>query len=317
MAGFLIVLLSSVFFCLQNIVVRVLFQEQTILGAFQTGGFVAPTFQNSFLLMFLRMVVVVPLMAAIMPTLHADTWQDFRRLRQQASRPALLRAIAGGGLMFLYLALLYVSIGLIPTGIALTLFFTYPVFTALFAWGWFGARPSPFRWGVMGLILLGSVLTMPHSQPDADSSLWLGVTLGIASGVVYALYTVNAQKSFETLHPVPFTWMSFAVALVLSAVSLGVWPVQETGLAWPELWIGSLISAIATLTGHLLNNFGIRLVGATTASMVGATNPALTVLVAWFAIQETLNGLQVLGIIVVTFSVALLSRDRSLHKQTS
>jgi drug/metabolite transporter (DMT)-like permease len=43
--------------------------------------------------------------------------------------------------------------------------------------------------------------------------------------------------------------------------------------------------------------------------MVGAISPALTVLLAWVALRESLNGLQVLGVTVVTLSVVLLSRD--------
>ncbi|NEQ22302.1 MAG: DMT family transporter, partial [Microcoleus sp. SIO2G3] len=211
------------------------------------------------------------------------------------------------------LVLLYISIGLIPTGIALTLFFSYPVFTALFSWRLFGSRPTLFRWSVMGLILLGSSLTLPHSQTTNGFSS-LGVITGITSGITYALYTVIAQKSFERIHPVPFTWISFTTTLVLSAASLMIWNVHEAQLAWLPLWIGGLLSAIATFAGHLLNNFGIRLVGAASASMISATNPALTVILAWLTIQETLNGLQLVGVVIVTLSVALLSRAMTTQK---
>ena len=310
MLGFLIVLLSSVFFCVQNVVVKVLFNEHTILGLVQTGGFVTPTLQHSFLLMVMRMLLVVPLMAALAPKLHPSTWTDIAQLRAPAQRPLLLRLLACGMLMFLYLALLYISIGLIPTGIALTLFFTYPVFTALFSWRLFGDRPTLFRWGVMAAVLVGSALTMPQVNTGISLDRWLGIVLGIASGVAYALYTVFAQKSFEKLHPVPFTWLSFLMALILSAVSLLLWPLPATPLPWVGLWIGGLLSAIVTFAGHLLNNFGIRLIGASTAAMVAASNPTLTVLLAWFTIQERLNVIQISGVAIVTFSVALLSQER-------
>lgn len=312
--GFLIVLLSAVFFCFQNVIVRVLFTQHMLLGVFQTGGFVTPTLPNSFLLLFMRMLVVVPLMALLAPKLYAPTWKEIANLRALERRPLLLQAIGGGTLMFLYLALLYVSLGLIPTGIALTLFFTYPVFTALFSWRLFGDRLTLFRGSVMGLVLLGSALTVPHINPTIGSSSFIGITTGVLSGVAYALYTVTAQKSFQQLHPVPFTWISFATALVLSGASLLVCPVHETALPWLALWMGGLLSAIFTLTGHLLNNFGIRLIGATTAAMVGASNPALTVVLAWVTIQETLNGLQVVGVAIVTLSVVLLSAERRWKK---
>lgn len=308
MLGFLIVLLSASFFCFQNVIVRVLFTEHTILGWVQTGGFITPTLQHSFLLLFMRMLLVVPFMALVAPKLYADTWHDIGQLRNLEQRN-LLRQVSGAGfLMFLYLALLYIAIGMIPTGIALALFFTYPVFTALMAWGWFGDRPTLFRWLVMGLVFVGSALTLPYTTSAQGNEL-VGITTALASGVAFALYTILAQKSFEKLHPVPFTWISFAIALLLAGTSLIVWQSDRTSLPWLPLWIGALLSAIFTFAGHLLNNFGIRLIGATSASMVAATNPALTVVLAWLTIQEALNGLQITGVLLVTLSVALLSRE--------
>lgn len=316
MLGFLIVLLSSFCFCFQNVIVRVLFNQYPVFGIADIGGFVAPTLQNSFLLMFMRMLLVVPLMALLAPKLYSSTWKEIQQLGSSEQREVLWQSIGAGILMFLYLALLYISIGLIPTGIAMTLFFTYPVFTALFSWRWFGSRPTLLRWSVMGAVLFGSFLTMPHSSTTADSDRFVGIVAGVISGITYALYTVVAQKSFEKLHPVPFTWISFATAMVLSGVCFLGWQMYATPLPWLALWIGGLLSAIVTFAGHLLNNFGIRLIGATTASMIGASNPALTVVLAWLTIQETLNGLQILGVLIVTFSVALLSTERSAKAST-
>ncbi|HCF30478.1 MAG TPA: transporter, partial [Cyanobacteria bacterium UBA11049] len=306
--GFLIVLLSAVCFCFQNVIVRVLFNEHTIVGVFETGGFVTPTLQNSFLLMFMRMLLVVPLMAVLAPKLYSPVWNDIKQLWNLDQPTLLLQSVGCGFFMFLYLALLYISIGIIPTGIAMTLFFTYPVFTALLSWRLFGNRPTLLIWSVMGLVLLGSSLTMPLGNTTISSSNSLiGITTGIASGITYAFYTVYAQKCFEKLHPVPFTWLSFATTLVLSGIGLLLWNLHDAQLPWLPLWIGGLLSAIATFGGHLLNNFGIRLIGATSASMIGASNPALTVVLAWFTIEEMLNGLQVVGVVIVTLSIVLLS----------
>lgn len=307
MLGFLIVLLSSFFFCFQNVIVRV--HLKTFLGLFRTGGFVTPTLQNSFLLLFMRMLLVVPLMAFLAPKLYPSTWKDIGELRNLEQRLLLMQSVGCGFLMFLYLALLYISIGMIPTGIALTLFFTYPVFTALFSWRLFGDRPTLLRWSVMGLVLLGSFLTMPHVNTTTDGNSLIGITTGFASGISYAFYTVFAQKSFEKLHPVPFTWLSFTTTLVLSGASLLLWNVHDAQQPWLALWIGGLLSAIFTFAGHLMNNFGIRLIGAVSASMVAASNPALTVVLAWLTIQETLSSLQTVGVIIVSLSVALLSRE--------
>lgn len=312
MLGLFIVLLSSVFFCFQNVIVRVLFSEHTFLGVAHIGGYVTPTLQNSFLLLFMRMLLAVPLMALLLQKLYPSGWRDLGQLRNIEQRRFLLQAVGCGFLMFLYLALLYVAVGMIPTGVAMTLFFSYPVFTALFSWRLLGARPTALHWSVMGLVFLGSSLTMPQINTTADSNSLIGIATAIASGITYALYTVIAQKSFEKLHPVPFTWLSFATTLVLSGVCLLFWNAHNTQLPWLPLWIGALLSALMTFAGHLMNNFGIRLIGAASASMIAATNPALTVVLAWLTIQETLNSWQILGVVIVTLSVALLSREHSL-----
>ena len=68
-------------------------------------------------------------------------------------------------------------------------------------------------------------------------------------------------------------------------------------------------SGVISFIGHTLNNLGIRQIGATTASIVGASSPALTALIAWATISETLNLIQSLGIGVVTLGIALLSGE--------
>jgi drug/metabolite transporter (DMT)-like permease len=307
MTGFLMVLLASVFFCFQNVIVRVLFNEYTIAGLVETGGFVEPTLANSFLLMAMRMLWVVPLISVLAPVLYASIWKDLGQLCQPPNRWDLVRSLLGGLLMYLYLALLYFSVGLIPTGIALTLFFTFPVFTALLSWYCFGVRLTRRRLCIMGLVMLGCALTVPQTGLTTNV---LGISLGIASGIAYAVYNVIAQQSFERVHPFTFTWISFATTLLLSGVSLLLGSLPEPGLEWGLLWIGGLLSAIATSGGHLLYNTGIRQIGATSASIIGSMNPALTVLLAWLTIQETLSLVQITGVVLVTCSVALLSQEQ-------
>lgn len=308
MLGFALVLLAGIFFCFQNVIVRVLYTPYELFGLLPAGGYVEATLQSSFLLLSMRMVVGVPLMALTSPLIYRPTWKDMALLGRRDRWPDLGLALLGGSLMFLYLALLYLSIGLIPVGIALTLFFTFPVFTALFSWLWFGIRPSRYRVIVMAMILVGSALSAPPTG-SAESISWLGVAMGVGSGVAYAFYTVTAQKSFERFHPFPFTWISFATTLVLSTLLIAIWAGDWRNAAWSALWIGGLLSAIATCVGHVLNNLGIRLIGATTASMLGAVNPALTALLAWIALQEQLSWIQVGGVVLVTLCVALLGRE--------
>ncbi|MGA1624612.1 MAG: DMT family transporter [Prochlorothrix sp.] len=344
MLGFCLVLVASLFFCVQNVIVRILMTPSQIGGwlpisslfggpatsGWETGGFVEPRLASSFLLLALRTWLSVPLMAAIADRLYDGTWREIRSLGQRQNRRLLGQTLGGGGLMFLYLVLLYFAIGLIPTGIALTLFFTYPSFTALISWFWFGTRPSVFRWSVMAAIFLGSVLTVLEDSTSGFGLNPLGIALGIGSGVAYALYTVNAQICFRQIHPVPFTGLSFGLTLVLSSLFLLIWPLVSPDFGgfglnngpidpdhWLPLWIGSLLSAVMTVTAHLLTNLGIRAIGATSAALLSATNPTLTVILAWVLLQEQLQPVHLVGVAIVTTSVALLGREYQPDRASS
>ncbi|MBX9257540.1 EamA family transporter [Desmonostoc muscorum CCALA 125] len=310
MLGILTVLLSSFVLAFHNVTVRVLFSEHLVLSFFLLGGYVKPDLQNSFLLMFMRMLLVVPLMASLAFKLYPSAFKELRELFTRQYRNILIQALICGVLMFVYVTLLYVAIGLITTGIATTLFFIYPVFTALLSWKFFGQRPTFFRWLVMGIILVGCVLIIPQSSGShSNHTIVVGIVASISAGIVYAFYNVIAQKCLEKFHPVPFTWISFASTLLLSGVSLLFWPVSTTQIDWTPLWIGSIFSGLVSFVGHILNNLGIRMIGATTASIIGSSSPALTAIVAWATISETLNLIQIMGIGVVTFGIALLSGE--------
>lgn len=316
MLGISIVLLSSLFLSLHNVAVRVLFSEHLVLSLFLLGGYVKPDLQNSFLLMFMRMLLVVPLMASVAFKLYPSALQEFLSLFKRERLDVMLQASGCGVLMFVYIALLYIAIGLIPTGIAIALFFTYPVFTALLSWKFFGARPTLFRWLVMSIILGGGVLTIPHSSTSYSSNtITIGICASVVSGIVYAFYNVIAQKCLEKFHPVPFTWISFALTLLLSGISLLLFPPSTTQLDWTPMWIGSLFSGLTSFIGHSLYNLGIRKSGANTASIIGSSSPALTALVAWVTISETLNIVQSVGIGIVTLGIALLSGERWIQKR--
>ncbi|OUL19554.1 transporter [Nostoc sp. RF31YmG] len=318
MLGILTVLLSSFFLSFHNVTVRVLFSEHLVLSLFLLGGYVKPDFQNSFLLMFMRMLLVVPLMAAVAFKLYPSAPKEFKSLFRRDRRNVMLQAFGCGVLMFVYITSLYIAIGLIPTGIALTLFFTYPVFTALLSWKFFGDAPTSFSWLVMGIILVGSVLTVPQSSAtDSSNTIAIGICASVIAGIFNACYNVLAQKCLEQFHPIPFTWISFASTLLLSGVSLLFFSPPSAQLDWTPMWIGSIFSGLVSFLGHTLNNLGIRTIGATTASIIGASSPAMTALVAWATISETLNVIQCVGIGIVTLGIALLSREKFMRKRSS
>jgi drug/metabolite transporter (DMT)-like permease len=113
--------------------------------------------------------------------------------------------------------------------------------------------------------------------------------------------------------------MNFFTILILSLLSLlaplpANLSVKVNPEVWPALIVSGLVLGAATLVGYLFNNFGIRLIGAARASIVGASGPAITAILAFLVIHETLQIKQILGMILVTLGVFALSFER-LQKQ--
>jgi drug/metabolite transporter (DMT)-like permease len=78
---------------------------------------------------------------------------------------------------------------------------------------------------------------------------------------------------------------------------------------WAVLWgIGSVAAGL-TLLGQLCYNIGIHLVRAASMSIVAVSNPVLTVALAWLLLQESLQGRQILGMVLVVVCIVALSRE--------
>jgi drug/metabolite transporter (DMT)-like permease len=317
--GLLLVLLSTVTLSFHNVVVRILGKESVVFGAFKLGGVIhLNLIGNSLMILWLRMLVVLPLMVPVAMVLYPPVWRDMKRFLTARDRRPLFNVIGSGGFLFLSQVLIYIAIGQIGAGPAVTILFMYPLFTVPLAWLLFGDRPTKLRWIVMGTILLGVVLTALPSSAMGGNMAGGGVLVAIASGVAFAFYLIFMQLGFKKLHPVPVSLIQFSTIFLLSSVililpwNLGVHVDKPTGFIVSGIILGAL-----TLVGYLANNFGVRFMGAARASIVASSGPVMTALLAFLIIQNPLKSVQWLGILLVTLGVAALSFERMKGQTTA
>ncbi len=316
--GFLLVLLYSLVLSFQNVVITVILNKSSIFGLFKLGGFITPSVGNSLLILWVRMLVVVPLMAMLANVLYPNVWRDIRQFVQSKDWPLFIQVIGSGFFLFLSQVLIYLALGPISPGVAITIFFVYPIFTVLLAWLLFGDRPSFFRSVIIVSVLLGVVLiALPSSGAGKLDAI--GVAAAAGSGITFAFYVILTQVSAKKLHPIPYSWVNFVIILAFSSISLCVlpefFPINVRPSMWSNLIISCLILGGTTLLGYLFNNIGISMIGAARASILGATGPALTAILALLIIQKALGVQQIFGMVLVTLGVAALSFER-LRSQT-
>jgi drug/metabolite transporter (DMT)-like permease len=324
--GLILIILSTVVSAIYNVALKAIFLSRSqILGVFEVERLISPTLGNSLLILMLRMLVVVPLMLVLAPILHPRVWQDLQNLidsvrgnssvASSSTKRVLLLSVVSGGFLFLSQVLIYVAIGQIQTGIAIALLFVYPVISGLLSSFLFRDRLNSFHIGAIACIIFGEFLVLSGSTNTGTGNVTLGTTTAIASGVAFALYVILTRICAAKLHPVSFTLINFATMLLLCFFALmlpypSTWSLQVDPNQLLDLVLSAFILGVLTLVGYLLNNIGIRKFGATRSAIVGATVPALTVIIAGLIIQENLPLAIVLGVLLVTGGAAAFSFEK-------
>lgn len=318
--GLFLALMSALVLSLFNVCLKIILKTsdtpKLVFGVFEVDGVITPGLGNSLLILLLRMIVVMALMPILATILYPPVWSDIRRFVQSRDWRLIFTVVGSGFFLFLSQVCIYIAIGEIPTGIAITIFFVYPIITVLASWGLFGDRPSLIRVGAMIAILAGGILSLPNFFGGAAGNTGVGVIAALGAGIAFAGYVLLTQIAAGKLHPVPFSLVNFASIFVFCALSLMFLP-QNMGLdVNPDLWtaiiIGGVILGVLTLLSYLLNNFAIRSAGAALASIIGTSGPALTALFAFFIIGEALTGKQMGGMALVIFGVGTMSVERMI-----
>lgn len=310
--GFLLVLASSLLLAFQNIVIPIIFNKSSLFGLFELGGLVVPSLGNSLLILWLRMLVVVPSLAALITVLYPEVWRDTKQFLQSKDLPLFINVISGGFFLFLSQVLVYLALGTIAPGVAIAIFFVYPILTMILTWLMLGVRPTRFSNLLMFSVLVGFILlTIVEGSIKLSG---VGITAAAGSAIAFALYVLLSQTSGRKLHPMPLIQLNFVLVLVFSSIALvaplpEAWQPDVIPSLYPGLLLGSLILGVTTIISFLCNNIGIKMIDAARASVLGAIVPALTALLALVVIQSTMQAEQIFGMLLVTLGVAALSID--------
>jgi drug/metabolite transporter (DMT)-like permease len=328
--GFLLIVLSAVVSSLYNVAIKQMFYKSTeTFTSLEVQGLISPTLGNIFLILTLRLMVVVPLMILLAPIMYPQVWQDLQNLRESVSgnstssnvkaKRVLQLSVASGCFLFLSQVLIYQTIGQVSAGMAIALFFVYPLISGLLSWLLFRERPSLFGAVAIGSIFCGELLVLGGFTNSIDN-IYLGGTTGIFAGLAFACYVILTRICATKIHPVSFTLINFVTMLVLSFIFLMLplpesWSLTVDPSKLVEIVLSAFILGVLTLLGYVFNNVGIRKLGASKSAIIGAGVPILTVIFAGLIIQETLEIAQILGVLLVSFGAAAFSFDKMQNQE--
>ena len=196
----------------------------------------------------------------------------------------------------LYAALIYV-----PVAVAVLIFYTYPLWTALVAW--VTRSEAPTARGViavaLGIIGIGLVVGTPATVPD-----WRGV--GLALGAAFAftfLLTVNARiLRGRDSRPVTLHMLVSACAVYfLAALLLREFPLPGSAPGWSAFGAISLFYSFAIIGIFV----AVAALGPVRTALSMNFEPVASVVLSWIILGQRLSPGQILGAAFVIAAITL------------
>lgn len=220
---------------------------------------------------------------------------------------------------FLY----FVSITLLPIGLALLIEFTAPIFVAL--WFRFVLRQPTRRavWVALVLAMIGlAIVSEAWQELTLDP---LGIVVAFAAAITLAVYYVTADMQVRgprPRDPVSLTMWGMGAAALGWAITQPWWTypwgafagsLSVAGAAGPTIPLWALavwMIVLGTVMPFSLVVLSLRHLRASQASVMGMTEPIIATAIAWIVLDEVLTPFQVVGSAIVLGAVLLAERNR-------
>lgn len=210
---------------------------------------------------------------------------------------------------------MFISFDYIPTGMASTVFYTYPLFTVLTMTTLFGERLTIGR--TLSLLMAVAGVALLYATKDGGNLSLTGVALAVGSAISYALYIVITNRS--RVREMPSSRLAFWSMVVGGVVFFvrGGFGQELQAVPSAEAWVLVLLLAIVpTVVSCTALVVAIRCVGSTITSILGAMEPLTAVLCGTLVFGEPMSLRIFIGIMVIIAAVLLLvASDARREKQ--
>jgi drug/metabolite transporter (DMT)-like permease len=211
------------------------------------------------------------------------------------------------------------SVALNGAAVSTVLAYSSAGFTALLGWWLLKERLDWAKILAVATSLSGCVLVSGALEEATLSTNLLGILTGILSGLLYAVYSLMgrsaAQRGLNPWTTLTSTF-GFAAAFLLAFNLVGGGTLPGTsgnpgelfwlGNAW-EGWVILLLLAVGpTLTGFGLYNVSLSYLPSSIANLILTLEPAFTAAIAYFLLDERMNGAQLVGSLMIIAGVVFL-----------
>ena len=219
-------------------------------------------------------------------------------------------------------ALYFVAIERMYVGVALLIEFTAPIWILVFLRFVLKKHVPGALWYAI-LLALGGLLMI--------TQIWNGLTLdqiGLIAAFIDAFalagYFLIADHLGKTKSSAAITTWGFGVASGMLLFVLPIWNFPTEVFSKEMELLGRFsdytlpgwalilwIVVMGTIAPYILVVSGLKILSASTASVFGMIEPVMAGMFAWWWLSESLNGIQLIGCVVVIVGIFIADRTRA------
>lgn len=202
----------------------------------------------------------------------------------------------------------FTAIKEISLSVAVILLYTGPAFVVIMSRIFFGERFTKQKMGALLLTTAGCALVVELVPFSSKAVSWYGILIGLGSGFGYALYSIFGKTALNRYPTMTILFYTFLTASLVMFPLSGLYKPESMallGTGSSVMWTLGL-GFFPTVLAYLLYTEGLSKIEAGKASITAMLEPVAATLLGVSIFDELLSVLQILGMIFVLASVALI-----------
>lgn len=293
-SGILLALLGAICFSTKAVFVKLAYRDTEV---------------DAVSLLALRMIFSLPFFV-ISATVSSTRQDNVRFTNKQWLQVGLV------GCLGYYISSLLDFLGLqfVTAGIERLILFIYPTLVLLMSALIFKVRIKPIQWLALAITYVGlfaAFISEVDVQSAQNKNFMLGSLFIFICAFTYAAYIVGSGRLIPLVGAAKFN--SYAMSFASIGVLLHFFITSDVSLwnfSLPVYGYGFLMAVFSTVVPSYLVVEGIKRIGSDNAAIVGSIGPVSTIVMAYFFLQETVSGLQLLGTALILIGVLLVGKQK-------
>ncbi|MFJ8531490.1 DMT family transporter [Bacillus sp. NPDC094106] len=192
------------------------------------------------------------------------------------------------------------SVKYIPSSMAVLLLFLFPIFVSILSYFLYKERIESKAFGALILAFIGISFLLGVALQDSN---FYGIGLAIGAAIVYAFYMIVGKKVTNVISPA-VTSAYVTLFATIGVFTIGVFSRSIRFDFEPMAWVYILaIVLFSTVLAEITLFQALKRLSSTNVSIISMIEPVFTAIFASFLLHENVTFPQILGGLVVLFSL--------------